>query len=86
MLKDYTDDELQRELNAREANKRLADIPQAYNPIDVKSIIEFAESVRDDVVNGNYHEDNDNAQYAYETIMEAVFGRDYFTWQNKNTN
>ena len=36
---------------------------------------EFAYSIIEDRINGNWHEDNDNDQYAYEAVM-SILARD----------
>lgn len=58
------------------------EIPLPLDEIDVNSIIEFAKSVTDQVRRDKYaNEDNDH--YAFETIMKAVYGKDYFEWYNR---
>lgn len=53
--------------------------------IDLESIKNFAKWIVEEIVSWEYHEDNDNKHYAYETIMVAVYWEDYFKWENKNT-
>jgi len=68
---------------ADELEARIAQKPVAKQPseIDVKKFITFAEKMRDEAFNWELDDDNDH--WAFELIMEEVFGEDYFTWQNK---
>jgi hypothetical protein len=59
--------------------------PTVQENIDWSKVIANAKSEVDEVLNGEYHEDNDNAQYMWEEVMETVFGKDFFKWYNKNT-
>ena len=68
---------------ADELEARIAQKPVAKQPseIDVQMIITFAENIRDEAFSGKLDDDNDH--WAFELIMKEVFGKDYFTWQNK---
>lgn len=70
-----------------ETSKESEDFPTPtiQKDIDWSNVIKQAEDIRDEVVNGEYHEDNDNDHYLYEAVMEAVFGKDFFKWFNKNS-
>lgn len=59
--------------------------PTVQDDIDWSEVIENAKSEVEEVLNGEYHEDNDNTQYMYEAVMQAVYGKDYFKWLNQNT-
>jgi len=59
--------------------------PTIQDDIDWSKVIAYAKSEVDEVLNGEYHEDNDNAHYMWEAVMETVFGEDFFKWYNKNT-
>lgn len=60
-------------------------IPQVQENISWSALISQAKDIRDEIQDGSYHEDNDNAHYIYETVMLTIFGEDYFKWENKNT-
>lgn len=48
-------------------------------------LYEFAYSIIEDRINGNWHEDNDNDQYAYKAVM-SILARDpesFWTSYNK---
>lgn len=66
----------------KEKQKELP-VPTMQENIDWSSVIANAKSELDEVTNGKYHEDNDNAQYMYEAVMKAVYGEDYFKWLNQ---
>lgn len=82
-IKDASKEDLQKELIRRAEFEKKKSIPQPLENIDTDSILEFAIAVRDEIVQGLTDEDNDH--WAYECVMMAVFGKDYFDWQNKNT-
>ena len=68
---------------ADELEAQIAQKPVAKQPseIDVNKFIKFAEGVREAAFKGPYDEDNNH--WAFELIMEEVFGEDFFTWFNK---
>lgn len=82
-LKNVSDDELEKELQNRKQQAELAEIPSQLDNIDWRRVIGTAMIRRDSVVEESYHEDNDDAQYMFEAVMEAVFGINYFEWENK---
>lgn len=75
--------EIERELKRRREEEAKREIPQPLPVINTKAMVEFALSVRDSIVDGTYHEDNDNDHWAYEVVMETVFGKAYWEWHNK---
>lgn len=81
-----SDKELAAELERRKLAKELAETPKMLKNIDWTEVINNAESEVDDILAGTYHEDNDDAQYMYEAVMQAVYGKKYFEWKNKKTN
>jgi len=85
----YSDKELEREIERRKQIKEAVGSMPEMLPEDV---------VKDNLYNGlkgqvtqtvksiateGYHDDNDD-HYAWETVMESFFGKDYFKWHNKN--
>lgn len=71
-----------REVNAEGATKQGP--PMVSDP-DWSGVIATAKSVVDEILNGSYHEDNDDKHYMYEEAMQAVYGKDFFDWMNANT-
>lgn len=59
--------------------------PKPLENPDFSSLIANLESDMDSVVDGTWHEDNDNDHYVWEEAMKAVYGKDVFDWWNKNT-
>lgn len=43
-----------------------------------KVVIKEAEQVIDDLMSGKWHPDNDNAEYIYESVMQALYGPGIF--------
>lgn len=84
-IKNASIEELEAELEARIEQKKKDEAPQVKENIDWTSVINDAISRRDSVIEGSYHEDNDDAQYMFEAVMQAVFGEDYFSWENEET-
>lgn len=78
-------EKLKAEIKRLEAEKNKLATPQPLPKYEINTgaFVAFAVGIRDSIVNGTYHEDNDNAHYAYELIMTEVFGKDYFKWENK---
>lgn len=78
-LSDYSDEELQEELEERQ---KLNDIPQPLDNIDysdvyasaVEYITELSESGR---------EPKDAVHYMYETVMETIYGPGVWDYINK---
>lgn len=56
--------------------------PKSINEIDIHSFIEFTESVLDDFENYGYSKDCNH--YSFETLIEAIYGKDAWVWINKN--
>lgn len=55
--------------------------PLPESEIDITSIIKFVKDVVKELEDGR--DDEDIPQWAYETIMKAVYGNDIFKWINK---
>lgn len=83
-LKDFSNEELKRELSAREEKEFKISVPKQLDNPDFSGIIKSAQSVIDEIVAGEYHEDNDDSHYMYEDVMEAVFGKGVWKFINDN--
>ncbi len=59
--------------------------PKVQPKIDWNPLIRLAEKRVKAVSNGTYHDDNDDIHFMFELAMKAIYGKDYFVWQNKNT-
>ena len=66
--------------------RKEEEIPQVLENIDWSEVISNATDRRDRVAEGSYHEDNDDSSYMLEAVMQAVFGKDYFDWENEETS
>ena len=53
------------------------------NP-NFSTLIGNLEETMDSIVDGTYHEDNDDTQYVWEDAMKEVYGKDVFDWFNEN--
>lgn len=79
----YSNDELIEELERR---KRLEDtVPELIENPDLSNVISMAKGIIKAVVDGTYHEDNDDTTYMHEAIMEALYGGKFWDWFNNNT-
>jgi len=79
-IKNYTDEELKKELIHRKM-KRILDKPKVKKDIDFTPLIKLCESIINQI---EEHEvdDDDNAQYAYETTMSCIYGNNVWDWIN----
>lgn len=59
-------------------------IPEVKEDIDFSNVIKLATKRRNSILDGDYHEDNDDNQYIFEEVMMAIFGKEYFNWENIN--
>lgn len=82
-LSNISTNALEKELERR--NEIQGSAPKPIENPDWTKVISYAKSEVDDVIKGEYHEDNDNAYYMWEAVMETVFGKDFFKWFNSNT-
>ena len=81
-LKNYTKDELLEEIERRD--RRRKDRPIQVKDPDFGPAVKYAEELMNDIEKG---EVNDDAQhYVYETVMEAVYGKDVWNWINENSH
>jgi len=93
-LKDLTE----KQLNKLKSIDLLKDLypnaPETYEEIrgkepvmldnpDIKSLKANAESYFNFVKSDDYHEDNDYAQYSFEAVLTAFYGKDFWEWHNK---
>jgi hypothetical protein len=79
-LQEFTDTELLEELDRRKkGNPKPLEFPN-FDHVK-KACAEHVQSI----IDGTYHEDNDDAHYIFEEAMKAVYGADIFKWYNANT-
>jgi hypothetical protein len=81
-LKNISTEALQKEIERRQ---KIEKVPRKQDNIVWDSVVQSALDRRDRVASGEYHEDNDDAYYMFEEVMTAVFGKDYFKWENEQT-
>ena len=88
----FSDDELETELKHREKMRKKASEPGIlYNaaehiPGHFDPIINLCKRIIQEMIDGTWHEDNDDHYYAWETAMKCVYGPSVFNWINKNIN
>lgn len=58
-------------------------VPQPVENPNWEGIMEMAQLRVGDICDGSYHEDNDDPQYMLEAVLETIYGKDYFKWENK---
>lgn len=84
MLRHYSVEDLEREIAIRKAkHEAMASKPKALEVINWNPVLETAQEVIDAMWDGTYHDDNDDKQYLYEAVMQAIYGRGIFTKINK---
>ena len=52
--------------------------------IDWSQVIIITHDIIRDIYNGSHRDDNDDQYYVYEAAMQAVYGKNIFSWINKN--
>lgn len=84
-LSDFTTEELKKEIKKRglELELKKEKKPVVLNSIDFTPLILQCQDIVESIYYGNYHVDNDDDVYMYETAMECVFGKDVWTWINE---
>ena len=63
--------------------KTIVSRPRPLDDINFKPLIKMLESNMNDIVKGDYSDDDDD-HYAWETAMQCVYGKDIFNWYNDN--
>ena len=82
IVEEYSLQELEEMLVAKQTiAKSLIPLP-LQNP-DYSKLRTLAESIIKDMAGDDYCEDNDNTQWAYEAMMNAVYGPGVWEWINK---
>lgn len=79
-LSQFTEEQLEKELERRKIKRPVLN----SNP-NFSQVIRLTEDLINDVLSGEYHEDNDYKQYIYEEVMTALYGSTLWDFFNKNT-
>lgn len=82
MPKDLTKvstEELEAELARRQS---LQGVPEPLENPDFSELIECVKNGVQEMINKQY-EDDDFSHFVYEAAMEAVYGKGFFDWRNK---
>lgn len=58
--------------------------PKVQENIDWSNVISTVQDQVKDVEEGTYFDEEDSKQYVWEAVMEAMYGKDFFKWFNKN--
>tara|TARA_R110000868_G_scaffold292181_1_gene552676 strand:+ start:34 stop:315 length:282 start_codon:yes stop_codon:yes gene_type:complete len=71
-----------------EIKKKQKDAPVALplDKINVNKFFLFAEEIKNDILAGNYNLDGDAEHWAWELVMESVYGEDFWDWYNENVD
>ena len=59
-------------------------IPKRIKDMDFTGLIASATEQIEAIADGTYNEDNDDAHYIYEGLMEIVYGEKIWEYINKN--
>lgn len=85
-LSNYSEKELKDEIEKRSLAGNLVEAaPTPVDSPDFKKAISVSERMNEEIMSGEFHEDNDFSHYIYEEFMRAVYGKDYFKWYNSAT-
>ncbi len=79
-LEKYSIEDLEEEIFRRREAVRKAPSPLPvpdFSFLREMVITSINQSVKDE------HEDNDFEHYVYEAVMEAIYGKDFWEWRNK---
>jgi hypothetical protein len=85
-LKDFTDQDLLNELEARKKKRLETEPPQPLGVQDGTALTSLVEKYVQDVWEKGYRADEDWPHYIYEVAVEAVFGKDIFVRINRRCN
>lgn len=58
-------------------------MPERIQNPDLSRLQSTIESGFQEMLDGTWHEDNDDAGYIYDEALKALYGRDIFDWVNK---
>ena len=84
-IKDYTNGELEEELERRRVTERLrAVVPKRLDEIDWQPVLTCAESGFARML-AEHYEDDEFKHYIYEAVMTAVYGPGYWPWRGAQT-
>jgi len=81
MFDNFTDEQLQKELERRQKIKDESEKPQQHESINIGSLRKICQFYIDDVHKDGYA-DYDYVHYIFEVAMGAVFGEDVWQWIN----
>jgi len=81
MFDNFTDEQLQKELERRQKIKDESEKPQQHESINIGPLRKICQSYIDDVQKDGYADD-DYVHYIFEVAMGAVFGEDVWQWIN----
>ena len=79
ILNDVSEADLLAELERRKQREKA---PEPLRYIDWKKVIALAHDIVEEI-RKNHVRNDDNLHYMYEEVMKAVYGDDYFDWENR---
>jgi len=82
-ISDYPD--FFEEYNGEIKNDKEEWIPVVLENIDWSSVINLAEDLKKEIIDWEFHEDNDYNHRFFETALTSIYWEDFFKWYNKNT-
>jgi len=87
VLKNYTTGQLQLEIDRRgRMNKIKTLAPKMKKNPDFTTVMNIAHGIVDEILDGSYHVDNNDATWIYEEVMIACFSKRFFDWVNNIVN
>lgn len=80
-IKDYSDEEIQKELERRQKEKTK--VPEPIKNIDWSEVFRLVKEGIYSISEDGY-EPKDFKHYIFETVMEAVYGKNIWKWWSNN--
>jgi len=87
ILENFTIESLQKEIDRRvRMNKIKTLAPKMKENPNFADVMNIAQGIVDEILDGSYHIDNNDAIWIYEEVMIACFGEGVFDWVNNIVN
>lgn len=86
LLKHFTTEEIEKELEERKECKKLRSaMPKPLEKPNLTGLRDLLQEYMEFVASDEYHEDNDYRHYIYEKVIETFYGRRFWDWLNRVT-
>jgi len=83
-LKNFSDEELEKEVKKRRLKEEKVKIPKIKDDIDITGLKKLVEEYIEDCTSDEFCEDNDWDHWLYESVIETFIGKNFWEWYNNN--